>query len=375
MVTSSSNMMEVRLKPMIFGRGARRARRPVSHMITSLSIDNLRGVRSGRLDELTALTVLAGGNGCGKSTIVDALLIAAHPELERGLAQALTRHPASINELRWLFGAQDMGAPRRASIEITRTEAPERYRWTLCWPGGEPTLSCDIVSVDAGDREHGLLSGNVSVLPDGSLAAVWAGTAFAQCAMNLIEPAMPPAFAAAYSEAVRQGKKREVLELMRAVAPAMDGMEILTELDGRARLYLTSDHGAVPACLAGGGVQSFLQLALHAAAQPSGLLVVEEPEARQHPGTIAQTAKVLLSAMRRGVQVVVTTRSRDLVTSLASEADEADRERMALFMLALDQGVLSARRHAGSGDGDGGSDGESDWNSAFSPAAIAARAE
>ena len=46
-------------------------------MIRHLEVSNLRGFRHFRLEGLTALTMITGRNGCGKSTVLDALLIGA----------------------------------------------------------------------------------------------------------------------------------------------------------------------------------------------------------------------------------------------------------------------------------------------------------
>ena len=43
-------------------------------MIRSVEIKNFRGIQDGKLEDLTPLVILVGPNGCGKSTILDALL-------------------------------------------------------------------------------------------------------------------------------------------------------------------------------------------------------------------------------------------------------------------------------------------------------------
>jgi predicted ATPase len=52
-------------------------------MIDAIEIENLRGIRHGRLDGLKPLTILTGPNASGKSTVLDALLIAATRSLKR----------------------------------------------------------------------------------------------------------------------------------------------------------------------------------------------------------------------------------------------------------------------------------------------------
>lgn len=46
-------------------------------MISSISINNLRGVKSGKIDELTDINVLIGVNGAGKSTVLEAIYLAS----------------------------------------------------------------------------------------------------------------------------------------------------------------------------------------------------------------------------------------------------------------------------------------------------------
>ena len=56
-------------------------------MISSIEIRNFRGIQSGKLEDLTPLTILVGPNGCGKSTILDALILGAHRQLFKAVQQ------------------------------------------------------------------------------------------------------------------------------------------------------------------------------------------------------------------------------------------------------------------------------------------------
>jgi predicted ATPase len=76
-------------------------------------------------------------------------------------------------------------------------------------------------------------------------------------------------------------------------------------------------------------------------------VLVEEPEVYQHPKAIWQTARVLLANMRRGVQIVVTTHSLELIDAFLAEATEEDLEKLALFNLLLEAGKLVNARRCG----------------------------
>jgi len=46
-------------------------------VISSISISNFRGIKSGRIDGLTNINVLIGANGAGKSTVLEAIYLAS----------------------------------------------------------------------------------------------------------------------------------------------------------------------------------------------------------------------------------------------------------------------------------------------------------
>ena len=133
------------------------------------------------------------------------------------------------------------------------------------------------------------------------------------------------------------------------VADAVRGIrdiEILTEEDTPVIHLVFEDH-SVPAGLAGDGVRMVLRLALELAAVGGGLVLLEEPEVHQHPGAIRQSARAILAATRRGVQVVLTTHSLELIDALLGEASDEDLERAAVYRVQLESGVLKSHRLSG----------------------------
>ncbi len=106
------------------------------------------------------------------------------------------------------------------------------------------------------------------------------------------------------------------------------------------------DH-TVPVAALGAGLHGVLRLAIDLSALPAGIALVEEPEAHQHPAAVRQTAIALLSAARRGVQVIVSTHSLELIDSVLDEAGEADLNSMAIYRVVLDRGTLRSSRFSG----------------------------
>jgi predicted ATPase len=84
-------------------------------MITSLEIERLRGIRLGKLDNLTPVVVLVGPNGCGKSTVLDAFLIGADEVPTNGIARAVERRKTDIRAAPWLIWQVDRNHETKCS--------------------------------------------------------------------------------------------------------------------------------------------------------------------------------------------------------------------------------------------------------------------
>ncbi|MFH1921346.1 MAG: AAA family ATPase, partial [Planctomycetota bacterium] len=150
-----------------------------------------------------------------------------------------------------------------------------------------------------------------------------------------------------YSESSRRGRRDETKGLIAELLPGVEDLEILTE-GHLPVLYFVYKDGAVPAALAGDGIFALVQLALELAACGGGLMLLEEPEVHQHPGAIRQTMRAILAAVRRDIQVVLTTHSLELIDALLAESSEEDVERLSLYRLQLENGLLISHRIPGS---------------------------
>jgi predicted ATPase len=61
-------------------------------VIHSVEIKGQRGIREGKLADLTPLVVLVGPNGSGKSTVLEAILIEASPFTGDAIGRCVRRH-------------------------------------------------------------------------------------------------------------------------------------------------------------------------------------------------------------------------------------------------------------------------------------------
>lgn len=320
-------------------------------MISSIKIQQLRGISQGTLTGLAPLTILTGPNGCGKSTIIDALWIATSPDPGEAVGRVVRRRPQTRDGARWLVAAS---APNgAASLTVTDTTNAEQKTLVSTLPtssphadiGGahpEPYRTIQCVRTGGTTRTH-FAADNIYAVEH-----IKAAGASMVRFVRFIDPGLPAPVVKVYSEAARQGRRADAYPLLADLIPGFQSLDILTEDDGTPALYATLQGAAIPVGLAGDGVQAFIQLALELSALTGGLALIEELEVYQHPRAIHRTARVLLAAMRRNIQVVLSTHSLELIDAVLDAASDADLEHVALFNLRLDAGELRSVRHAGS---------------------------
>jgi predicted ATPase len=149
-----------------------------------------------------------------------------------------------------------------------------------------------------------------------------------------------------FTLSVEQGRREQVMAILAELLPGLVNVEILTEGD-RPLLELVYRDRSVPAVLSGDGVQSLIRLSLELAARPQGVVLVEEPELHQHPGALRQSARAILAAVRRNVQVILTTHSLEFIDDLVSESTDEELNLLSLYSMQLEDGTLKLFRKAG----------------------------
>lgn len=311
-------------------------------MITSIKIERLRGIREGELTDLTPLVILTGPNGCGKSTVLDAMLIGAHPVPGEGIGIAAARHTGTQLPGRWLLWRAGSELP--AVVEVASAEDSTRHTSidSLTHEGSQTLLQATVRL--NGER----LSTHANLQPSGrrhydktSLTMVGLP------AVHLVDPRRPdrPALDELWSTMRRDGRRDEANAALRELLPQVVTGDILTEA-GRPVVYADFGTHAVPIAVSGDGVYGLVHLGLELAVIANGLALLEEPEAHLHPAAIWQAAKVVWAAVRRGVQVIISTHSLELIDALLAEAGD-ELEQLAVYSLVLEDGLLKHARFTG----------------------------
>jgi hypothetical protein len=303
-------------------------------MIRSVEIKNFRGIQDGKLEDLTPLVILVGPNGCGKSTILDALLIGANPVPGEAIDQ-LDKERIKINRGgRWLIWRTNQSGSAEINVATDRT-------------GGRRTVHLDLISgaeshfevqfsIVGSDRDSDETSTLGSIRDNGSSYSNQPYPLVGVEQIRLVEvgsKSLQPPLHELFTKAVEQGRHKEARGTLADVISGATNVEILTDNDTPILHVVYNDY-SVPLTLAGDGIESLAHLSLEPASCSGGVVLLEEPEVHQHPGAILQSAKAILAAVRRDIQVILSTHSLDLIDALLSEVQsDAELDKLSLYGL------------------------------------------
>jgi predicted ATPase len=316
-------------------------------VIRAVEIKGLRGIHEGSLADLTPLVVLVGPNGSGKSTVIEGILVAASPTTAEAIVEVIRRHEAGGSGPRWVLWR----AGQAGSTEVTVTTERISRKCVLHLQRGVPedqtVIGFTVIHNDTNQVGNGYVIGLKNKYHSHQPAGFVPLEDVPE--VHLVE-AYPTGFQRPlhelYTKAVQHGRRKDAIGIIAEVFPGVNNVEILTE-HGEPILHFVFAEYSVPATHAGDGIQSLLRLTLELAASGGGAVLLEEPEVHQHPGAIRQSARAILAAVRRQIQVILTTHSLELIDSLLAECSADDLKQLSLYRLQLQQGTLKSSRLPG----------------------------
>lgn len=329
-------------------------------MIRSIEIKGLRGIREGKLDDLAPLSILVGPNGSGKSTVLDALLIGASPTPVGAIVRAVARRVGVKRAARWLFWRA--GGPQPCEVSVISREGEHR-RTTLAMKQEDAAdqFTVRLLKSNSAEVQFGMTIDFENKLQTAAYIAMGAKIKVQEPwenhtarlnsvpSVGLVDAkdfeTLPPLYRT-FTATVEQGRDQDVKKIAGEALRGLSDIRILTEGDTPV-LHLVFPGYSIPVGLAGDGVQTVLRLSLELASCSGGVVLLEEPEVHQHPGTVRLTAMTILAAVRRGIQVILTTHSLELIDGLLTQASEEDLKQIAVFRVQLEDGVLKSSRLPG----------------------------
>jgi hypothetical protein len=331
-------------------------------MLRTISITNLRGIKEGKIDGFAPATILVGPNNCGKSTVLDAILLGASPVPQDVLEQLAGRrvHPAARA---WIFHRNRQGSQEPVAIDIA-SDAPHARRTEVYSRGNDLEASWfePNAPVEArGPRIELNLSNKIVLyrgaqledipevrLIDASSAAMTTPAARRRPRGGGTGQASLSNLPELFSAVAKRGLRDLVKNILKALISQLEDVEVLVDDDRQPFLYFYYPWGAYPAEVAGDGIRLLTTLSLELASPFGGIVLLEEPEAHLHPGAIKQASLAIHAAVTRGIQVVLTTHSLDMIDALlATFGTSSDLDKLAVFRLRLDQETLKSRRISG----------------------------
>ncbi len=344
-------------------------------MLSSLQIENFKGIKSGTISNLSQVNVLVGRNNSGKSTVLDALLLmkyafAANDYLGRdGLEQVRDRkigigRGEDFRELAYLLNNQelitiraglsdsgmgDIHAERPSDRESQCTMAQE-------WRVGPPDFGYRISL----ESPIGVVKPSVFDQLPNSI-----GSSIRDCARAWLSDQLGEKTAEYMSSAhlldstiirisilemlwdrMVMGKRRDLAlrDMINDIYKLkMDGFNLMP-FGGRNRLVALLPEGGVAVDWLGDGVRYALNILALGMLLEGTILMVEEPETHQHPESLKLLTQTLFElAKRQGLQLFLTTHSWEFMSYVIDVAKERDVD-LVFHHLHLDAyGNLDAR--------------------------------
>jgi hypothetical protein len=314
-------------------------------MITKVGIENLRGIRSGELDGLAAVSVLVGPNNSGKSTCLEAIELASFGSNVGSAVKLFRRRGGSA------FGALHhvtTGDAGRSNVRVDRHDGS-----ATSWFDLTTNYTPDWYQVALQDRMNppfigarlGCQGSATSILLDttGRLSTPFGSVMPGPFHARLVDVGAVRAERAledAYSDIDRGGRLESVLGALQASMPGLVDLRILKTEDEFVLHMFMSDGTRVPAYLAGDGAKRMIELAAALAEVGTGVALLEDPECYQHPRYLRELVALIRFAASAGTQIILSTHSVELIDALLQAEWPPEAAYPSVHRLRLDAGQL-----------------------------------
>lgn len=345
--------------------------------LPSLAIRGFRGIGSLTFPDLGRVTLLAGRNGMGKTTVLDAVRLYAARGRQRALVELLEGHeeflaardedgdPYELPDVAALFHGRDTGGTYISvgsngdedalRLELSpREEWPKEFEAHLGRFGVDPDVRAIKVRFKDGTTYlpwPGPLNG-LSPRVHRSLVRFQDDDLPDEIPCNPVGPNLlsNDRLAAFWDDVALEPEEQLALEALRLVlGPKVERVAVVSSgyRSFERRIVVRLGSGKrVPLASLGDGAARMFGMALALVGSRGGFLVIDEAENGIHYSVLRDFWRLVLKgASEYGVQILATTHSKDCIDSFGRAAMEFDDTAGVLFRLERRRGMLRAVRY------------------------------
>jgi len=293
-------------------------------LLTSIEIENFRGIRQGKLEGLTDVNILIGRNNCGKTTVIEAIhrSIAGQDKVDR-LRQNIVNY--------W--------------TDVRRDGSPHDAAYQKCIPA-KVTVRCTLTGYSKGSASEINRMLLYSMFSDNgdSLAKEQENSILIfRSQVMLFRP--PDALThnieqLLWTNILADRSDKELVKSLNEIFSVR--AESFSMID--SKLYILFEKQGIPLDSQGDGTRAAVRTLMMLALVKDSIFLLEEPECHQHPGSLERFAiAVCKLAKANQVQLILSTHSNECVRAFMKASNQVESN-AAVFHLALTDGLQTARR-------------------------------
>lgn len=331
--------------------------------ISSFEAIRYRGINGLSLNSLSRTNLITGINGIGKTALIEAIWLFTGRHNTPLLWN--TNIQRSFNPV-----VDPVAELSDGFIELRGLENQKEHKWKVKF---EPIGSIGEVLVNAGDTQETVqipVVGELHTWIDGKKMNGKDRGAMYQTKLGAVLYRSPPRspekrsciiegtnwqlvtsdeYLRRYSDMVRAGFKKPLIEAVNLILPKINDLELLTDKTGTVHLSAnTSENTQLPLQALGGGVVRLLRLYLSLFTARDGIVVIDEIENGMHYSVLRK----LWDLVRKGsrdwdVQFIATTHSNECIEA-AMTAFEGEADGLSIHKLFRDEsGSVKAITYTG----------------------------